>query len=225
MTPRDRIRRYSRVGGVAAALVWALLCFLILLSPRLRALDNLRQQADASTAELNGMKKEIEDAKIIGGPAPGGARFDKFGILSTDEEQLFLSDLIAFCSDTANVLNIVRRSEFAQSASPTPTPGQPAQPGQAGQPQAPANPNQPPQPVILRVPHTVSFSGTFLSSFYLLRKLESYQRLLTVERMDLATDGQHGYPRINGNITIELYLVKQPAAAPAVQVGQPAGTG
>jgi hypothetical protein len=79
--------------------------------------------------------------------------------------------------------------------------------------------------VILRVPHTVSFSGTFVSSFYLLRKLESYRRLLTVEKMDLATDGMTGYPRINGNITIDLYLVKQPAAGSAAASGQAAAAG
>jgi hypothetical protein len=40
--------------------------------------------------------------------------------------------------------------------------------------------------------------------------------LLTVERVEIATDTRVGYPRVNGNITIDLYLVKNP--------GQPAGT-
>lgn len=229
MTPRDRIKRYTQIGALAAALLWALLCFLIILSPRLRKLDDVSQQVAASGKELAQMNKEIEDARIIGGPPTGQARFDKFGILSTDEEQLFLTDLIAFCKDTTNTLNLVRRSEFSQTAiTSTTATGQGGRQGQGGasQSQAPASEaNQPPQPVILRVPHTVSFSGTFLSAFYLLRQLESYRRLLTVERMDLATDTQAGYPRISGNITIELYLVKQPAATPTVQAGQARPTG
>ena len=56
--------------------------------------------------------------------------------------------------------------------------------------------------------HLDNFSGTFLSSFYLLRKLEGYKRLLTVERVELSTDTREGYPHVNGNISIDLYLVK-----------------
>jgi len=216
MTPQDRIKRYSRIAGLGAVAVWILLCFFIVLSPRLRRSEDLRQRVAASSGELTAMRKEIEDARIIGGPAPGGARFDKFGILSTDEEQLFLSDLIAFCKETTNTLNLVRRSEFSRAASPAPEQGKQGQPA-AGRPQTGAGPSQPPQPVILRVPHTVSFNGSFVSAFYLLRKLESYRRLLTVERMDLTIEQQVGYPQINGNITIELYLVKQPVTSTTAQ--------
>jgi len=213
VTPRDRIRRYSRFVAGAAVLLFALICFLVILSPRMRNLDDLNQRLSGSTKELSAMRKEIEDARIAGGPTVGGARFDKFGILSTDEEQIFLSDLIAFCNETDNALNLVRRSEFARPVASAAQGGQQGSSaaGQTTQPQ-PAS-SGPPPPVILRVPHTVSFSGTFLSAFYLLRKLESYRRLLTVERMDLITDSQRGYPRLSGNVTIELYLVKQPAGA------------
>jgi hypothetical protein len=217
MTTRDRTRRYAQIIAAGTVLIWALLCFLMVLSPRLRKLHDLDQQVATSSKELADMRKEIEDAKIIGGPPPGGARFDKFGILSNDEEQIFLTDLIAFCKETTNTLNLVRRSDVAQPTSTTP----PEQQG-SGKSGTSTGTNQqaqqgPPQPVIMRVPHTVSFSGTFVSSFYLLRKLESYRRLLTVEKMDLNTDNQSGYPRLTGNITIDLYLVKQPAGTSSVQ--------
>ncbi len=216
MTARDRVRRYSQLTAAGAALIGALLCFLIVISPRLHRLRDLDKRVAAATDELTGMKREIEDAKIIGGPAVGGARFDKFGILSNDEEQIFLTDLISFCKDTTNTLNLVRRSDYAQATASSSQ-------QTAGQSQASdstTNPQGPPQPVILRVPHTVSFSGTFVSSFYLLRRLESYRRLLTVEKMSLATDSRDGYPQVNGNITIDLYLVKELAPSPASSSGQ-----
>jgi hypothetical protein len=75
------------------------------------------------------------------------------------------------------------------------------------------------------VPHTVTYSGTFLSSFFLLRKLESYKRLLTVERMELATDRQAGYPRVKGTITIDLYLVQSPVAMKTQQASGGADSG
>ncbi|MGD0111212.1 MAG: hypothetical protein ABSD48_05055 [Armatimonadota bacterium] len=224
MTARDRTRRYAQIIAAGTVLVWALLCFVIILSPRRTKLHNLDQRVATSSKGLADMRKEIEDAKIIGGPAIGGARFDKFGILSNDEEQIFLTDLIAFCKDTTNTLNLVRRSDYAQPTSTTP----PEQQG-SGKPGAPTGTSPqaqqgPPQAVILRVPHTVSFSGTFVSSFYLLRKLESYRRLLTVERMDLNTDNQSGYPRLIGNITIDLYLVKQPAGTASSPQASTSGT-
>jgi len=225
VTARDRTRRYAQIIAAGTVLVWALLCFLIILSPRLSRLHDLDRRVETSSKELADMRKEIEDAKIIGGPPAGSARFDKFGILSDDEEQIFLTDLIAFCKDTTNTLNLVRRSDYAQPTSTLP----PAQQGNAESGTSTGANSQaaqqgPPQPVILRIPHTVSFSGTFVSSFYLLRKLEAYRRLLTVERMDLNTDNQSGYPRLTGNITIELYLVKQPAAATSSVQASTSGT-
>jgi hypothetical protein len=78
----------------------------------------------------------------------------------------------------------------------------------------------------------VNYSGTFLSSFHLLRKLETYKRLLTVERAEIRSHTRDGYPRVNGNITIDLYLVKNPGqpppsggqdSAPAREVASDAG--
>ena len=88
-----------------------------------------------------------------------------------------------------------------------------------------AHPQEPavPQPKIERVPHTVNFSGTFLSSFYLLRKLEGYKRLLTVERVELSADTREGYPNVNGNISIDLYLVKN-AGVPLPEAPEAAET-
>ena len=218
MTPRDRVQRYGLIAAMALVAVWVLLCFLVLLSPKLRALGKVNGDLTAQQKELSQMRREIEDARIAGGPVAGGARFEKFGILSRDEEQLFLTDLIAFCKETNNTLNLVRRSEYSRRA-PSTTAEAEATPG--SQPQTPAKtegePGQPPQPVIERVPHTVTFSGTFLSSFYLLRKLESYKRLLTVERADLVTDTRVGYPRLSGNITVDLYLVRTPVPPAGVQ--------
>jgi len=208
MTPRERIRRYSLLGALGAVVIWALLCFLIVLSPRLSKLRRASQEAADSQQKLAEMQKEIENARIAGAPVGAGARFEKFGILSSDEEQLFLKDLIAFCRDTSNVLNLIRRSEYVQPAPSTTEQGPQAR--RAGTPGG----AQAPQPIIERVPHVVTFSGTFLSSFYLLRKLETYKRLLTVERVQLATDNVMGYPRTNGDITIDLYLAKQPLPAP-----------
>lgn len=227
MTPHNRMKLYAQVSAAAAIVVWGLLCFAIAVAPRMGRLR--RVQADLSTAskQLHEMRKEIENASIIGTPSPGESRYEKFGILGADEEQLFLSDLIDFCKETRNTLNVVRRADIARSATQTAQQGQqksgptgtPVAPGpssgsgQAAQDRAAATP----QPIIEKVPHTVNYSGTFLSSFYLLRKLESYKRLLTVERVEVATDTRGGYPRVNGNITIDLYLVKNP--------GQPASTG
>jgi hypothetical protein len=224
MTARDRTRRYAQIIATGTVLIWALLCFLIILSPRLRKVHDLDQHVATSGKELADMRREIEDAKIIGGPAIGGARFDKFGILSNDEEQIFLTDLIAFCKDTTNTLNLVRRSDYAQPTSTTPPEQQGSRKSEASTGASPQAQQGPPQPVILRVPHTVSFSGTFVSSFYLLRRLESYRRLLTIEKMDLNTDNQNGYPRLIGNITIDLYLVKQPATTSSVQASTSGGT-
>jgi hypothetical protein len=225
VTARERTRRYAQIIAAGTVLVWALLCFLIILSPRLSKLHGLDQRVATSSKELADMRKEIEDAKIIGGPPVGGARFDKFGILSDDEEQIFLTDLIAFCKDTTNTLNLVRRSNYAQPIPTTPPEQRDSGKSATTAGASPQGAQQgPPQPVILRVPHTVNFSGTFVSSFYLLRKLESYRRLLTVERMDLSTDNQSGYPRLTGNITIDLYLVKQPSAATPSAQARASGT-
>lgn len=210
MTPHDRMRRYAQLATVCTIFVCGLLCFFVLVSPRIGRLDGVDQDLADASKQLADMRKEIENAGIAGAPGPGESRYEKFGILGTDEEQLFLSDLIDFCSETTNTLNVVRRADRARSAAPR-SPSPQGQKKGAGQ-----DPNVP-RPVIQKVPHTVNYSGTFVSSFHLLRKLETYKRLLTVERVEIAADTRDGYPRVNGNITIDLYLVKNP--------GQPAPSG
>ena len=206
MNPRERIKRLGWLIALGGIVVWGLLCFLIILHPRLKKLDQVNQELTRSGDELAQMRKEIEDARIVGGPAQDGARFGKFGILAVGEEDLFLDDLISFCRETNNDLRLVRRSEHARRAPATTEPVA-QQPGS----QSPSGADQPPQPVIERVPHTVSFSGTFASAFHFLRRLELYKRLLTVERVQLSADTLRGHPRINGNITIDLYVVEAPA--------------
>ncbi len=223
MTPKDRIRLYTQLAALAAVLIWALLCFFIILSPRLKHLNRVTDDVNSAATQLADMRKEIEDANIAGPPVVGESRFEKFGILGVDEEQLFLSDLIDFCTETGNVLNLVRRADVGRPARP------PAERGQQGaargrSPESAESPEGIPQPTIERVPHNVSYSGTFLSSFRLLRKLESYKRLLTVERMEVTADNRVGYPRLNGTITIDLYLVKNahlPAVAPQAETAAP----
>jgi len=202
MTPQHRVRRYAQLATAAAILVFVLLCFFALVSPRINKLHRVEADLEEAHTQLADMRKEIENASIAGTPAPGESRFEKFGILAADEEELFLSDLIDFCSETNNTLNVVRRADVARPAKTTND--QTAASGKAA-----PNPQQPavPQPKIERVPHTVNFSGTFLSSFYLLRKLEGYKRLLTVERVELSSNTREGYPHVNGNISIDLYLV------------------
>ncbi len=225
MKPQDRIRLYAQLCALGAFVVSGLLCFLIVVSPRIGRLNRTEDELAKASKQLTEMRKEIENASIIGQPAPGQSRYEKFGILGADEEQLFLTDLIGFCKETHNTLNLVRRAENPRPATqpgeeqqqktgptgmpvePKPAPGQ--KPGEAGA--------GTPQPIIEKVPHTVSYSGTFLSSFMLLRKLESYKRLMTVERVEISTDTRYGWPRVIGNITIDLYLVKNP--------GQPATGG
>lgn len=225
MTPQDRIRRYGQLATGAAVLVWALLCFLLILSPRLGRLKTLTRDATEAGEKLAAMEKEIQDAKIAGGPPIEGARFDRFGILMPKQEPEFYRDVIEFCTETGNDLKVVRRAEIAQPAPSTQPQGQ--QPGQAGaqgsgQPAAGSGQAQAPQPVIERVPHTASFSGTFLNTYYLLRKLETYKRLLTIEKVELTRDLRKGYPSINGNITIELYEVTRPLPGLSVEPGEAA---
>jgi hypothetical protein len=207
MTPHDRIRRYAQLATGATIFVCGLLCYFLLISPRISRLNRVDHELADASKQLADMQKEIEDASIAGAPGPGESRYEKFGILGADEEQLFLSDLIDFCSETNNTLNVVRRADTPRSAMPKTTQDQEkgAKPTQ-GAGEAPAAP----RPIIQKVPHTVNYSGTFLSSFHLLRKLETYKRLLTVERVEVGADTREGYPRVNGNITIDLYLVKNP---------------
>jgi hypothetical protein len=218
MTPQHRIRRYAQLATAAAILVFALLCFFVLVSPRISKLHRVEANLEAAHTQLADMRKEIENASIAGTPAPGESRYEKFGILGADEEELFLSDLIDFCSETDNTLNVVRRADVARAARTS------DDRTAAGAKSAP-DPEQPavPQPKIERVPHTVNFSGTFLSSFYLLRKLEGYKRLLTVERVELSADTREGYPQVNGNISIDLYLVKN-AGVPLPEAPEAAET-
>jgi hypothetical protein len=221
MTPKDRIKLYAQLAALGAVLAWAVLCFFIILSPKLSRLGLLTEQVDSSKQRLADMKREIENASIAGPPPVGASRFEKFGILGSDEEQLFLTDLIDFCTETDNTLNLVRRADVARPAART----EQSQQGRAsgasgGSTGSSAEAAAMPQPTIEKVPHNVSYSGTFLSSFYLLRKLESYKRLLTVERMEVAADSQLGYPRVNGTITIDLYLVKNVPLPAAGQQGE-----
>ncbi len=215
MTPKDRIKLYAQLAALGAVLVWAVLCFFIILSPKLSRLGRLTEQVDSSKQRLADMKREIENASIAGPPPVGASRFEKFGILGSDEEQLFLSDLIDFCTETDNTLNLVRRADVARPALRTEQSERGNTSG--GSSGSSAEAGAAPQPIIEKVPHNVSYSGTFLSSFYLLRRLESYKRLLTVERMEVAADSQLGYPRVNGTITIDLYLVKN---VPSLATGQ-----
>jgi len=213
MTPQDRIKRYAQLATLATILVWGMLCFFLIVSPKAHQLERTESELSQSSKKVAGMRKEIENASIAGTPAPGESRYEKFGILGADEEQLFLSDLIEFCKDTRNTLNVVRRATTARRTT-TATPEDQKKGGRSSSSTPGEDPNVP-RPVIQRVPHTVNYSGTFISSFYLLRKLESYKRLLTVERVEIATDTRNGYPRVNGNITIDLYLVRHAAPPPA----------
>ncbi|UCC67367.1 MAG: hypothetical protein JSV79_09560 [Armatimonadota bacterium] len=218
MIPKERMMLYAHVGALGAVVVWLLLCFFILVSPRLSRLGRLNEDVNSSKEQLAEMQKEIEDASIAGPPPVGASRFEKFGILANDEEQLFLTDLIDFCTETDNTLNLVRRADVARPISS----GEEKERGGArgGSGKSSGGASEVPQPTIERVPHNVNYSGTFLSSFYLLRKLESYKRLLTVERMEVATDNQVGYPRVNGTITIDLYLVKGSGAPLIKRAGE-----
>ena len=222
MTPHDRLKLYAQLSAASAVVVWGLLCFLIGVSPKIARLHRVQGDLAKANTQLHEMRKEIENAAIVGQPGPGESRYEKFGILGAEEEQLFLSDLIDFCKETSNTLNIVRRADVARSAVET-AQGAPQKTGPTGAPVAPTpapgagapgKEGAGPQPIIEKVPHTVNYSGTFLSSFYLLRRLESYRRLLTVERVEIAADTRVGYPRVTGNITIDLYLVKNPGQAP-----------
>lgn len=227
MTPQDRVKRYAQIAAASALLVWLLLCYFLLVSPKRAALARVSEQLDQASTKVAEMKREIEDAGIAGPLPVGASRFDKFGILGFQEEQLFLSDLIDFCTESDNTLNLVRRADVGRPAK-SETPSQRKSEGKDAESATTKLPDgtEVPRPVIERVPHTVTFSGTFLSSFYLLRKLESYKRLLTVERVELLTDHHVGYPRLNGTVTIDLYLVKgalpraaavSAAEAPAVE--------
>jgi hypothetical protein len=224
MTPQDRIRRYGQLATGGAVLVWALLCFLLILSPRLGRLDTLTRDGTEAGEKLAAMQKEIQDARIAGGPPTEGARFEKFGILTPKQEPEFYRDVIEFCTQTGNDLKVVRRAEVARPAPSAQAQGQ--QPGQAGaqgrssQPGTGSGQAQAPQPVIERVPHTASFSGTFLNTYYLLRRLETYKRLLTIEKVELTRDLRKGYPSINGNITIELYEVTRPLPLLPAELGE-----
>ena len=213
MTPQNRVKRYAQLAALATILVWGMLCFFLIVSPKAHQLERTESELSQSSKQLGDMRKEIENASIAGTPSPGESRYEKFGILGADEEQLFLSDLIGFCKETSNMLNVVRRATTARRTTTT----SPEDQKKGGKPSSPAPGEDPnvPRPVIQKVPHTVNYSGTFLSSFYLLRKLESYKRLLTVERVEIATDTRNGYPRVNGNITIDLYLVINAAPPPA----------
>jgi len=206
MTPKDRIKLYAQLAALGAVLAWVVLCFFLILSPKLSRLGLLTEQVDGAKQQLADMKREIENASIAGPPTVGASRFEKFGILGADEEELFLSDLIDFCKETGNTVNLVRRADVARPAARTDQSQQ--QSASGGSKTSSAEADAVPQPTIEKVPHNVSYSGTFLSSFYLLRKLESYKRLLTVERMEVVADTQLGYPRVNGTITIDLYLVR-----------------
>ncbi len=215
MIPKDRTKLYIQLGTLGVVLVWVMLCFFIMVSPKLSILGRLNEEVSGAKQRLAGMQREIEDASIAGPPPVGASRFDKFGILASDEEQLFLTDLIDFCTETNSTLNLVRRADVARPIRrPEENQKGGARGGRAGSSSAES---EVPQPVIERVPNNVSYSGTFLSSFYLLRKLESYKRLLTVERMEVSTDSQVGYPRVNGTITIDLYLVKAGTLPPLEQ--------
>jgi len=214
MTPKDRIKLHAQLAALGAVLAWVVLCFFLILSPKLSRLGLLTKQVDSAKQHLADMKREIENASIAGPPPVGASRFEKFGILGADEEQLFLTDLIDFCTETKNTLNLVRRADVARPAART---------DQSQQRSASAEADAVPQPTIEKVPHNVSYSGTFLSSFYLLRKLESYKRLLTVERMEVVADTQFGYPRVNGTITIDLYLVRNVPLPAAGQQAEATG--
>jgi len=206
MTPKDRLKLYAQLAALGAVVVWVLLCFFIMVSPKLSRLGHLNEEVKSAKQQLADMQREIENASIAGPPPVGASRFEKFGILASDEEQLFLTDLIDFCTETNNTLNLVRRADVARAIR---SPDENQKGGaRGGAAKSSKTGSEAPQPIIERVPHNVSYSGTFLSSFYLLRKLESYKRLLTVERMEVTTDNQMGYPRVNGTVTIDLYLVK-----------------
>ena len=225
MTPESSLRKYALLGALGFGVLWALICYAAIVSPRLHGLDEVSKQLERAQKDLFEMKREIENAQLSGGPSPGGGRFDKFGILTTGEEHLFLADLIDYCKETNNTLNGVIRAQQLRPAQETPTIASPGAgvPGQIGgpvtgpptpgQPQPQGQPGQPPPLVIYRLPVTINLLGTFRSSFDLLRRLEVYKRLLTVEKLDITTDAQKGYPNMNTSISIDLYLVKEPRIA------------
>jgi hypothetical protein len=223
MNPNDRIKRYVQLAALGAVVAWGVLCYFLVLAPRFARLDDLQGQIRTANKKLTECKREIDNARIAGPPVEGTSRFEKFGILGIDEEELFLSDLIDFSKETHNTLELVRRSGVGRkvSSEPEPQQGGGSKKGEASSQSTP----EAPRPAIMRVPHTVSYTGTFLSSFFLLRKLEAYKRLLTVERMEISTDRQVGYPRVKGTITIDLYLVESPVAITTQQASRETDSG
>lgn len=149
MTPQDRIKRYAQLATLATILVWGMLCFFLIVSPKAHQLERTESELSQSSKKLAGMRKEIENASIAGTPAPGESRYEKFGILGADEEQLFLSDLIEFCKDTRNTLNVVRRATTARRTTTT-TPEDQKKGGRSSSPAPDEDPNVP-RPVDDRV--------------------------------------------------------------------------
>ncbi len=120
MKPQDRIRRYTQLATAATIVVCVMLCFFLIVSPKASRLRGVEGDLAQSSKKLAEMRKEIENASILGTPAPGESRYEKFRILGADEEQLFLSDLIEFCKETNNTLNMVRPADIPRPATPSP---------------------------------------------------------------------------------------------------------
>ena len=221
MRTAEQLRKYGLIGAGCLIVVWALLCYLVFAAPKTRELERVAKADAATSKQLGEMQQKITDYEAIYKEIQiGKSRFERFGILSADEEPVFYADLIQYFRETNNTLITVIRTPLPQPVE-TPTQGPPPGPETPASqgPGAPAGAGQtaPPQPRMYRLPLTISFTGTFASSFSLLRRLENYTRLITVERMDLATDSRDGYPKMNGNISVDLYLAELPEtpAAPA----------
>lgn len=214
MRTAEQLRKYGLIGAGGLIVVWALLCYLVFAAPKTRELERVAKADAATSKQLGEMQQKIADYEAIYKEIQiGKSRFERFGILSADEEPVFLADLVQYFRETKNSLIMVIRAPLPQPIE-TPPPGPETPAGQG--PGAPAGQTAPPPPRMYRLPLTINFTGTFDSSFSLLRRLENYTRLITVERMDLATDSRDGYPKMNGNISVDLYLAELPETAPAV---------
>jgi hypothetical protein len=221
MRTAEQLRKYGLIGAGGLIVVWALICYLVFAAPKTRELERVAKQDAATSKQLGEMKQKIADYEAIYKEIQiGKSRFERFGILSADEEPVFLADLVQYFRETNNSLIQVMRAPLPQPVE-TPPPGPETPAGQGPGAPAGAGPTAPPPPRMYRLPLTINFSGTFGSSFNLLRRLENYTRLITVERMDLATDQRDGYPKMNGNISVDLYLAELPET-PAASAGSSA---
>ncbi len=204
MNPTASSNKHKMVLVFAGLAVWCILCYALLISPRVQALHKAQ-------ADLTATQKELSDLSARRLELERMAREIRFGmaggkqIFMSSEIPGFLRDLNRLSQASQTTLTRVEMSGSITNVTPESAEAKETVPADT--------------PVVKSLPLKVSVRGSFPQIYEMLHQLEQYNRLISITDIE-AQPSQDGYPSIEVTLPIVIYVADLNMAPGKTGVGR-----